>query len=569
PLHCLSGLPVLLLYSSQVSDLSTLSGLSGLLTLLLNSTQVSDLSPLQSLSGLQVLWLNSTQVSDLSPLQGMSELRELYLSHTQVSDLSPLQGLSALQRLYLEDTQVSDLSPIQGMSGLQGLSLSHMPFSDLSALRDLNDLQVLSLQGSTAADLSPLSLLGDLRLLNLQESRVADLLPLAGLSKLGDMPKPNPHRIVTFGLWFDDTPAANQDATHQALAAIERPQDRAKQVLQYLNGEHPEFGGPPEPFVSPKPPPIDWSKQDPYGLSFAMTGSLLALNFGASAPAPLAEQILPELREALRQLIEALRGSNFGIRQELLAEAHLMSQMVRGEMTEIEQCAVLLLLKSLNLGSFIDRDSVARDEGRHDDDLLKAEHLALLKRVVRASAPFVREFPEARKLDDAHRERKFDAFDPDRLFDVIERAVQAFVLEAEAAGVLSQAVKIAKGPGDEAVRARTVVGVSEDNFWSIVARAALNYGTYAALVAGGAAVMVTEGALNKVGSDVADHYRLSHSAVNLLQTIPEALLRTEDRPEDVKPLLEEAKASARGTVLPPIPPRRPSPSEAPMPMKKP
>lgn len=301
-----------------------------------------------------------------------------------------------------------------------------------------------------------------------------------------------------------------------------------------------------------------------------MTGHLLALNFSASEPAPLAQQILPELREALRQLLEKLRGANFGIRQELFAEAELMAQIVAADIEEIEGQAVLLWFKSINLGSFIDRDEMARSDGRHEDDLLSAEHLSSLRRVVRASAPFVREFPEARKLDEAHRERKIDSFDPDRLFSVIERAVQAFVLEADAAGVLKQAVEIGSGSGDEATRARTVAGVSENNFWTIVARAAANYGKYAALVVGSATVMVTEGALNKVGSDLADHYRLSHSAVQLLQTIPDALLRSDDRPEDVKQTLMDAKVSIRDVELPPIPSRRPlAPFEAPAPPKRP
>jgi hypothetical protein len=45
------------------------------------------------LGALQELFLSSTQVSDLSPLSGLSALHELYLNSTQVSDLSPLRGM--------------------------------------------------------------------------------------------------------------------------------------------------------------------------------------------------------------------------------------------------------------------------------------------------------------------------------------------------------------------------------------------------------------------------------------------------------------------------------------------
>ncbi len=50
----------------------------------------------------------TTQVSDVTPLSGLTSLRALDLHSTQVSDITPLSGLTSLQALDLHGTQVSE-----------------------------------------------------------------------------------------------------------------------------------------------------------------------------------------------------------------------------------------------------------------------------------------------------------------------------------------------------------------------------------------------------------------------------------------------------------------------------
>ena len=113
-----------IIYSTQVSDLSHLAELKKLEYLELYDTQVSDLSPLAELMSLEALCLESTNVSDLSPLAALKNLEFLDLRDTQVNDLSPLAGLKNLEMLYLKNTQVSDLSPLCELKNLEFLSLS-------------------------------------------------------------------------------------------------------------------------------------------------------------------------------------------------------------------------------------------------------------------------------------------------------------------------------------------------------------------------------------------------------------------------------------------------------------
>ena len=108
----LTALSSLNLISTQVSDISALSGLTALIELDLSGTQVSDISALSGLTALNRLDLRGTRVSDISALSGLTALIELDLAGTPVSDISALSGLTALRGLYLTGTQVSDLSPL-------------------------------------------------------------------------------------------------------------------------------------------------------------------------------------------------------------------------------------------------------------------------------------------------------------------------------------------------------------------------------------------------------------------------------------------------------------------------
>jgi len=129
--------------STQIADLSPLTGLRGLQELWLMYTQVADLSPLAGLRGLEALALGGTQVADLSPLAGLHALEWLDLGSPQVVDLGPLAGLRALQTLYIAHTQVSDLAPLAGMSGLRRLYLAEGQEVDLTPLAGLKDLEII------------------------------------------------------------------------------------------------------------------------------------------------------------------------------------------------------------------------------------------------------------------------------------------------------------------------------------------------------------------------------------------------------------------------------------------
>ncbi|MGD1924340.1 MAG: leucine-rich repeat domain-containing protein, partial [Paracoccaceae bacterium] len=327
----------------------------------------------------------------------------LFLNLSHVSDLTRLQLLSALQRLSLSNTQVSDLSPLKDLCVLLRLDLNDTPVSDLSALRDLRKLQVLSLQGSKAADLSPLSLMIDLRLLNLKGSQVADLLPLAGLSRLGDEPDPNLYPIITFGLWFGETPAADRDAAHRALATIENPQDRVKQVLQYLNGEHPEFGGPPEPFVPAPPPPAP--EQQKGGVRFRPEDDYLQ-PLAEGEIGARAEAMKPMVIEALEAMTQPLPGSNDFPGPAKWAVEALM--LVRRDLEDIDAEGWRLWALSQKFARRVEADDKAQAAPDGMEKSMGAQMREAVDGVVDSLPLFVRQFPECRYYDTETADRARD-----------------------------------------------------------------------------------------------------------------------------------------------------------------
>ncbi|WP_448189670.1 S8 family serine peptidase [Azospirillum sp. sgz301742] len=87
------------------------------------------MSALSGLSGLQLLDLSRTGVTDVSALSGLSGLQFLDLSWTGVTDVSALSGLSGLRSLYLHEARVTDVSALAHLPDLKiyGLAAPKQP----------------------------------------------------------------------------------------------------------------------------------------------------------------------------------------------------------------------------------------------------------------------------------------------------------------------------------------------------------------------------------------------------------------------------------------------------------
>ena len=173
---------------TDVSDISTLSGLTALTNLDLSWTGVSDISALSGLTALTNLDLSATSIDDISALSGLTALTNLNLAWTSVRDINALASLTALTNLNLHETSVSDISALSGLTALTNLNLSATSVDDISALSGLTALTNLDLSATSVDDISALSGLTALTNLDLSFNRnLSDISALSGLTALTNL----------------------------------------------------------------------------------------------------------------------------------------------------------------------------------------------------------------------------------------------------------------------------------------------------------------------------------------------------------------------------------------------
>ncbi|WP_337043939.1 leucine-rich repeat domain-containing protein [Emticicia sp. 17c] len=183
-LEKLPQLQKLYLQSTQLTDISNLSGLRKLQTLDLSDNQLTDIRPLSSLINLQELYLTNNQLTDIRPLSSIINLLELSLSNNQLKDISTLSSLGQLQELYLTNNRLKNISPLSRLGQLQILVLNHNQLTDISSLNSLVNLKILDLSNNQLTDISPLNSLIQLQKLHLDLNQILDISSLSTLSQL-------------------------------------------------------------------------------------------------------------------------------------------------------------------------------------------------------------------------------------------------------------------------------------------------------------------------------------------------------------------------------------------------
>ncbi len=152
----LGRLETLYMWSCEIEDLSSLSGLAGLELLYLYDNRIVDVSPLSELVGLEQLFLGDNSIVDVSPLAGLENLTHLHLHNNEIEDLAPLAGLVNLERLNLRSAGISEVSHLSGLTGLEQLHLELNEIVDVSPLSGLTNLELLHIFGNDVEDVSPL-----------------------------------------------------------------------------------------------------------------------------------------------------------------------------------------------------------------------------------------------------------------------------------------------------------------------------------------------------------------------------------------------------------------------------
>jgi internalin A len=144
-IQALKDLELLLLYQSQISDISFLKDLHNLNSLNLRNNQISDIFILKDLQNLNSLDLRNNEISDYSFLKDLQNLNTLDLGYNKISDISFLKDLHNLNTLDLGYNKISDISFLKDLHNLNTLDLRNNQISDISFLTKLKSLKKINL----------------------------------------------------------------------------------------------------------------------------------------------------------------------------------------------------------------------------------------------------------------------------------------------------------------------------------------------------------------------------------------------------------------------------------------
>ena len=148
----------------------------------------TDLSPLSSLSGLSKLDLlgtNDSTVENLGVLSGMPQLEQLSLRNLKdVKDLNFVQNMPKLKSLNLEDLAILNLDGLSGHLSLNSLSIDCSSLENVNALSTLSSLQTLSIGYHTydVPDLHGLSALENVKCYSMDRDSISHMPSIKNLT---------------------------------------------------------------------------------------------------------------------------------------------------------------------------------------------------------------------------------------------------------------------------------------------------------------------------------------------------------------------------------------------------
>lgn len=280
-----------------------------------------------------------------------------------LAHLPSLHDLPSVTWIDLNNTQVTDIKPIAQCQNLQTLRLSNTQVTNIAPLTQCRNLQTLNLANTQVTDITPIGQCRSLQSLYLDKTRVTDIMPIHELAELAEAASEHSFR----GLEYADTPVAERPVFRD-LVALDNP-NRTIQTLQYLNGEHPEYGGPP-PEAGPlgkrsnraallaSPPAEIVTRRGTVDLDPAPPGD---------TPEDAGDQELGTLPRRQQNLADQLRdalGKNQPVTRTALAQ-------YRDELVRPQSEIILEILKEAYLTAKAGIEQATR-EGALDDDALAA-----------------------------------------------------------------------------------------------------------------------------------------------------------------------------------------------------
>lgn len=468
--------------------------LTGLQILNLSNTQITDLAPLAGLTGLQSLNLNSTMIADVTPLEKLKGLRFLWLTHTRIADVAPLAKLTAMQLLFLNETLITDIAPLISMTDILVINVADTQVTDLRPIAMMNKLGTQGVIGHMGGAM-----------------------------------------IVSEPLRFQNTPATTRDKRLAELAQIKNHEERSRETLAYLRSLPPwpepytpeatPDGSLPQPIGEQTSSPKQFAPltleailtaQTPLGWRFSPDHGTMILYVEEQPLTAFQEQFAKMTADRLGSLLKLVGNANFGIRGDLRDEAERFDALLKDESRSLSLRSLELWGSLVALGSLLDANDDARRSGQDPIDLMTPQQRASLQTLLQVAGNLVRSFPDVQKLDESAGGFLRKEVTLEIVAQLIDTAISTRFVDLQSAALMQHVKEVADSPGKQADKAA-----------SATTRGASNMALTAAMIVSApfaiAATGIVAGAAEQVGSEIAIEYQLGQRAISFIEAGRESL----------------------------------------------
>ena len=148
---------VVLIYQSQLEDISFLEKFENLMVLTLNTNNIKDLSPLEGKDKLIWLSFDWNEVQDLTPISSLTALKSISAYSNKISDLTALSDLPNLEEIEFYNNLIKDIGPLKNITTLKSVELINNQIEDVTPLKEFESFEELRLTGNPIKNIDVLS----------------------------------------------------------------------------------------------------------------------------------------------------------------------------------------------------------------------------------------------------------------------------------------------------------------------------------------------------------------------------------------------------------------------------
>ncbi len=174
----------LLLYESNLTNLSGVKDLKHLENLSCSYNRITDIQGLKNLTNLKILKLSDNRIKSIKVLKNLINLEYIRFDFNDLYDLQGLENLTKLNRVYVNNNFVSSIVPLADKPELEELYINDNNISSLLPLENNKKLKILQASNNLLQNIDGLSSLERLEKVYIFNNDLVSLEGVQNLKKL-------------------------------------------------------------------------------------------------------------------------------------------------------------------------------------------------------------------------------------------------------------------------------------------------------------------------------------------------------------------------------------------------